>query len=573
MNFQKKQFAVKYAKKENETVRTIKVAGDQQYPPFEFIDNSGDYRGSNVDLMRAIAFKMNINLEFYPMNWDEAQRALLKGEVDVIQGMNYSLRRAEEYLFCFPSLTSRQVIFAPRDKEGLNSVDDLAQMTVSIQEGDISEDILGQVAGIDLKKFSSQDEAIKALVFGEVNAFMGNESTGMYLLEKMNCRNNFREIRTISQGTTYGPVVRKEDQRIFKLFNEGLYKGFDNYKRFIAMGTNPDIFTKDEEVIDTKKTHSNTGIMLGDSSSTREVLKIIDKVKNIDSVILISGETGTGKDLVARMIHSQGKRKGGPLEIVNCAALPVNLLESELFGYEKGAFTGAINKYHGKFRLADGGTLFLDEIGEMEPLIQAKLLRVLQDKTVKPLGSSLSHRVDVRIVAATNKNLSTEVKEGRFREDLFYRLNVINIQVLPLRERKEDLPFLIDNILDKMAEKLGQKKKRINLAVFIVLQNYHFPGNVRELENILERACVFSDGDIIELLDLPPYVFSNQDKKIIDSNNDGVMIYSGEPLDQVEQKVILMNLKNLKKSKKEIAEVLGISERTLRNKIKYYEQG
>ncbi|WP_296864876.1 sigma-54 dependent transcriptional regulator [Thermosyntropha sp.] len=314
---------------------------------------------------------------------------------------------------------------------------------------------------------------------------------------------------------------------------------------------------------------------VGSSSSIRKVFELVNKVKDIDSTVLITGESGTGKELVARAIHTLGIRRNKPFQVVNCAALPDNLIESELFGYEKGAFTGAVSRYEGKFLLANQGTLFLDEIGEMELGLQAKLLRVLQDKVVTPLGSREQRKVDVRIIAATNKDLKEEVKKGNFRQDLYYRLNVIEIKLPPLRERKEDIPLLVSFFLKKFAARLGQNPKHISPAAMIVLEHYNYPGNVRELENILERACAVSEGDVIEISDLPGYIFEDIEEANYSKEEEEVItIRYGEPLDEVERKVILLNLAKLNRPKKEIARLLGISERTLRNKLKnYYENG
>lgn len=308
--------------------------------------------------------------------------------------------------------------------------------------------------------------------------------------------------------------------------------------------------------------------IVGTSPPMRQVTRMIEKVKNIDFTVLLTGESGTGKEVVARTIHRAGKRASGPFEVVNCAALPSQLMESELFGYEKGAFTGANTSYPGKFVLADRGTLFLDEIGEMDLANQSKLLRVLQDKVVCPLGSTTSRRVDVRIIAATNRNLREEVEAGRFRADLYYRLNVIEIKLPALRDHKEDIPLLVSYFLKEIARDLGIEPKHISPAAMIVLEHYDYPGNVRELKNILERAVVVSSSQVIEISDLPPYLFEHGEDN--ESEEDGITIRCGEPLDQVERKVILMNLTRLQRPRKEIAQVLGISERTLRNKLKEY---
>lgn len=335
--------------------------------------------------------------------------------------------------------------------------------------------------------------------------------------------------------------------------------------------TNQDMEMKDNQAL------ADTSLnFVGQSPSIRKILDMVNKIKDINSTVLITGESGTGKELVARAIHTLGVRRDKPFQVINCAALPSNLIESELFGYEKGAFTGAASRYEGKFLLANHGTLFLDEIGEMELGLQAKLLRVLQDKVVTPLGSREQYKVDVRIVAATNKDLKEEVKKGNFRKDLYYRLNVIELKLPPLRERKEDIPLLITYFLKQFAGRLGQEVKHISPAAMIVLEHYNYPGNVRELENILERACAVSEGSVIEISDLPGYIFESMDvendENRLENEGEVITVRYGEPLDEVERKVILLNLAKLNRPRKEIAQVLGISERTLRNKLKAYHE-
>lgn len=238
--------------------------------------------------------------------------------------------------------------------------------------------------------------------------------------------------------------------------------------------------------------------IIGKSVLIKDKLKLAEMVAVSDSTVLLQGESGTGKELFAELIHSLSKRKNNPFVKVNCAAIPENLLESELFGYKKGAFTGAIKDTPGKIELADGGTIFLDEIGEMPLSIQAKLLRFLESKEIQPLGDSTPKIVNVRIIAATNKDLPKEVKEGRFREDLYYRINVFPIYLPPLRERREDIEVLANYFLKKYKKETNKKINGFNPKAMEILKNYHWSGNVRELENIIERACVLCDSDIIE---------------------------------------------------------------------------
>jgi formate hydrogenlyase transcriptional activator len=245
----------------------------------------------------------------------------------------------------------------------------------------------------------------------------------------------------------------------------------------------------------------NFGEIIGHSAILEEVFLRVAQVAPMDATVLLTGETGTGKGVVARAIHSSSSRKERPLITVNCTTLPAALVESELFGREKGAFTGADTRQIGRFELADGGTIFLDEIGEMPLALQCKLLRVLQDGEFERLGSSRTFKTNVRIIAATNRVLEQEVREGRFREDLYYRLNVFPITMPPLRERKEDIGLLVDHFLAKFNKKIGKKIKTVSKGTLSALQQYHWPGNVRELESVVERAVITSQGSVLQVLD------------------------------------------------------------------------
>ncbi|SHJ73704.1 sigma-54-dependent transcriptional regulator [Paramaledivibacter caminithermalis] len=306
--------------------------------------------------------------------------------------------------------------------------------------------------------------------------------------------------------------------------------------------------------------------IIGKSKSMKDVFNLINKVKNIDVNVLITGESGTGKELVAREIHYNGKRKKGRFEAVNCGAIPKNLIESEMFGYEKGAFTGAIKTKKGKFVLADGGTLFLDEIGEMDFDIQVKLLRVIQDKIVYPIGSEEGIKVDVRIIAATNKNLLEEIDKGNFREDLYYRLNVINVKMPSLRERIEDIPLLVEHFIKKYNSTLNKNIKAVSPEALQLLKTYNYKGNIRELENILERAVILTENEMIDIYDLPYQIINNDNVKISD---DKLIVSVYETFDTIEEKVIRKALEKIG-NKRKTAKILGISERTLWNKIKKY---
>ena len=315
--------------------------------------------------------------------------------------------------------------------------------------------------------------------------------------------------------------------------------------------------------------YEQTGI-IGRSQAIHNVFNLIEKVRNTDTNVMITGESGTGKELVARAIHFTGGRKGEPFEVINCAAIPPNLLESELFGHERGAFTGAVQRKRGIFELADKGTLFLDEICEMDINLQSKLLRAVQQKEISPVGSTIRKKIDARIICATNRNVTKEISAGRFREDLFYRLNVINIHLTPLRERSEDVPLLVKFFIAKYNRKLGRCVAGIDEIALDALCRYPFKGNVRELENIIERTLVLSDSTCIRIEDLPTDVVCLGQGAIACNSKALIPVYVGEKLDTIEQKVILHTLKFLKGNRRETAKMLSISERSLRYKLKEY---
>lgn len=306
--------------------------------------------------------------------------------------------------------------------------------------------------------------------------------------------------------------------------------------------------------------------IIGNSGSLRDVLYIAEKASDSTSTVLIRGESGTGKELIAKAIHYNSPRKNNPLVRVNCAAIPENLLESELFGYEKGAFTGAIKSKPGKFNLADGGTIFLDEIGDMPISMQAKLLRVLQDMEFESVGGLKTQKVDVRIIAATNRDLETMIKNSEFREDLYYRLNVINIPLPPLRGRKEDISLLVEHFIQKLNSKLNKNIKGITNDCIIYLEKYHWPGNIRELENIIERAINMCNGDLITLNDLPFHIRSidNKEEKLINLVNGDLL-----PLEEYEKEIIKIAMKKYKSFNK-AGKALGITHRTVSLKCKKY---
>lgn len=310
--------------------------------------------------------------------------------------------------------------------------------------------------------------------------------------------------------------------------------------------------------------------IIGESPHIKEIINIIDRIKDTDATILITGESGTGKELIAQKIHRSSNRADKPFVSINCAAMPGELLESELFGYKKGTFTGAFKDEIGIIRRADKGTLLLDEIGEMDLRLQSKLLRFLQGKEVRQIGDEKACNVDVRIICITNKNLKAEVEAGRFREDLYYRINVINLVAPPLRERINDLKYLVPYFIDKYNISFNKNIKGITDKAYEILSNYSFKGNIRELENIIQRAVLLTASDYIEpdLLQVIP-------QKIINSSNNPaknhIKIYADENMKEIEKKVIEFALENNNQNRKWTAETLGIGERTLRYKIKEYD--
>jgi Nif-specific regulatory protein len=304
--------------------------------------------------------------------------------------------------------------------------------------------------------------------------------------------------------------------------------------------------------------------IIGTNHSIRQVFELVAQVSTSNATVLIRGESGTGKELIAHIIHYNSLRKDGPFIRVNCSALPESIIESELFGHEKGAFTGAIAERKGRFELAHGGTLFLDEIGDLSPLVQVKLLRALQEREIERVGSSKPISIDVRVIAATNRDLEHAMAENKFREDLFYRLNVFPIHIPPLRERKSDIPLLVDHFIEKYNQRHSKQVKRISTSAINLLMSYHWPGNIRELENTIERAVLIASEGVIMAHHLPPTLQSAQSSK--------TEIYTNlqERLDQIEKEMILDALKSTNGNYSKAAKLLGITERMMGLRIQKY---
>jgi DNA-binding NtrC family response regulator len=311
--------------------------------------------------------------------------------------------------------------------------------------------------------------------------------------------------------------------------------------------------------------------LVGRSAKMQEVLATVERVAPSNSTILLGGESGVGKDMIARALHQHSRRATGPFIKINCTAIPENLLESELFGYEKGAFTGAVGSKPGKFELADKGTIFLDEIGDVPGTIQVKLLRVLQDREFERLGGTKTVKVDVRVVAATNQDLRAALEEGTFRQDLYYRLNVVPINIPPLRERKEDIPYLVDSFVERFARQAGKPIRAVTPAAQKALMDFHWPGNVRELENIIERAVALAVGDVLDAadirLDLSPVPSAAAGSASAAESAAGAFPPPGTTLEQFEDGIFQEALRRANGNKSQAARLLGISRNALRYRL------
>jgi DNA-binding NtrC family response regulator len=304
------------------------------------------------------------------------------------------------------------------------------------------------------------------------------------------------------------------------------------------------------------------GRIVGNSPGIRSVYRVIEQAAPTGASVLISGESGTGKELIAQTIHELSPRASFPFVAINCAAIPETLLESEIFGHEKGAFTGAHDRRTGVFELAHRGTLFLDEIAEMMPATQVKLLRVLQERTFRRLGGRQEQSVDVRMIAATNQNPMDAVRSGKLREDLYYRLNVFAIELPPLRDRREDIPLLTQQFLNEFNRVNSKSVRAVDQDAMYILEHYPWPGNIRELRNVIERATILTDVDFIEARHLPPALVSRGEETL-----PTLTLAPGTTVDEAERRLILLTLEHTRNNKTRAAEILGISLKTLHNKL------
>ncbi|HZH91512.1 MAG TPA: sigma-54 dependent transcriptional regulator [Pyrinomonadaceae bacterium] len=309
------------------------------------------------------------------------------------------------------------------------------------------------------------------------------------------------------------------------------------------------------------------GKLIGNSPPMQHVYKLIEQVASSSASVLITGESGTGKELVARTIHDLSPRREGEFIAINCSAIPETLMESELFGHERGAFTGAAARRQGCFELAHRGTLLLDEIAEMSALLQAKLLRVLEERSVRRLGGSQEIPIDVRVLAATNREPHEAVRTGAFREDLLYRLNVITIELPPLRQRKEDIPLLAQHLVAQLSARHERPARHLSTAALEVLRSHHWPGNVRELRNVIERAVIICSGEAIERHHIAPYPLDQRTRARVE---DTITLPVGTPIEEMERQMIMRTLQKTDNNKTRAAELLQISLKTLHNKLRLY---
>ena len=365
--------------------------------------------------------------------------------------------------------------------------------------------------------------------------------------------------------TAYGNIKDAVEAMQIGAFDY-ISKPFDLDEMLLTVKRAMDMYAITEENIRMKRELSNyygTPQIIGESKPMQVVFSLLDKISRTESTVLILGESGTGKELVASTIHFQSSRRTKPIVRVNCAALPHDLIESELFGYEKGAFTGAAAQKPGRFEMAEGGSIFLDEIGDLPVLTQTKILRVLEERTFERLGGTTSVTANVRIITATNKNLEKEVHKGAFREDLYYRLNVIPVELPPLRKRKEDIPLLIDAFTRKVNDQMGTAVSFSSGAIEAMMQ-YSFPGNVRELLNVIERCIALADREEIQVVDLPAHITKSRQEKT-------VLATLQEISAEAEREHILRILQITKGNRSKASEILGVSRKTLWEKINLHK--
>ena len=404
----------------------------------------------------------------------------------------------------------------------------------------------------------------------KITGYTSSEAAGKKCWEIFNsnlCRNGCHMEETMARGkSTIGnelEITNKKGIKVPIRVNSGILKN-DKNEKIGAVETFMDIseIKHLSALLDDKYRYEN---IIGKSKELKEVITMLDSVSQTNSTVLITGESGTGKELAAKAIHLNSRRNPGPFVAVNCSAFVESLIESELFGHEAGAFTGAVKRKTGRFELADNGTIFLDELGDLSPAVQTKLLRVLETKEFERVGSNDPIKMNARIIAATNKDLEKEIKEGRFREDLFYRINVLNIHIPPLRDRKDDLPLLVNHFIQEFNTILSKNIKQFSSSAYDVLIDYDWPGNIRELENVIEHAFILCSSDIIQMEHLPKRLRNKPG-----NNHENKALNKLRNKEQFERELILSTLDKTHGSRKQTAEELQMDTSTLWRKMKKY---
>ncbi len=439
-------------------------------------------------------------------------------------------------------------------------VDDQALMRESIVETLLP-------CGLDVSAFASGAEAVNALKERDYDLVITDlKMPGMSGIELLSRAAELAPETPIVVITAHGTVESAVDAMKCGAF-DFIAKPFDTdeLEMTVQRALKHRSLLVENELLRSQISSDNAPVMVGADSGLARVSALVERLAPADTIVLVTGESGTGKEVVARRIHALSPRREKPFICVNCAALNAGLLESELFGHEKGAFTGADKMRRGRFELAEGGTILLDEVSEIEPRLQAKLLRVLQEKEYERVGSSSTRRMDVRIIATTNRDLVQAVEKGDFREDLYYRLNVFPVEVPPLRERLDDVPGLARYFMRLFSEETGRETPRISAEAMELLKAYSWPGNIRELKNIMERAFVMTLGGAVEAAQIEPWLGRSRDPE------PGGCLSAGMTLKQAEEVLIRATLDHFHGHRQKTAESLGISVRTLINRLREWK--
>ena len=420
-----------------------------------------------------------------------------------------------------------------------------------------------ELEGYDVKQAASGEEGLKLIAEGGIDLVITDLRmdgiSGSEVVKKVTSEHPGIPIIVLTGHGSIDDATAALKAGAFDFLTKPL--DLDHLNKIVKNALQGKILAEENRQLQAKLLKSQNGDeMVGKSDSLNRVRQMISKAAPARASVLITGESGVGKELVARAVHEQSDRAKGPFVVVHCAALSETLIESELFGFEKGAFTGAENLHKGRFELADGGTIFLDEIGEVNLATQVKLLRVLQEHKFERVGGEKSIEVDVRVVAATNRNLEEEVKAGKFREDLFYRLNVVRIEMPALRERMDDIPLLMHAFLREFNIENKKNIKGFDKASKAAMIKYNWPGNIRELKNAVESAVVMCTGDEIKMEDLPRALRNQDEEKVI-------TIPIGITMDEAEKIIIQENLAANKGNKSRTADILGIGRKTLHRKL------